>query len=87
MTTVSGKRVKFIKCEVFFMLFPTGPVVMTQGKPAKLLLSFALPLMLGNILQQLYSTVDTLVVGRYCGAESLAAVGTSSQPIAAKISA
>lgn len=31
MTTVSGKRVKFIKCEVFFMLFPTGPVVMTQG--------------------------------------------------------
>ena len=37
--------------------------------------------MLGNVLQQLYGTADTLVVGNYCGASSLAAVGTSSQPI------
>lgn len=42
---------------------------------------FALPICLGSILQQLYSTVDTLVVGNFCGALSLAAVGTSSQPV------
>lgn len=54
---------------------------MTQGPIIRNALLFALPIVLGNILQQLYSTVDTLVVGRYCGAESLAAVGTSSQPI------
>lgn len=54
---------------------------MTNGPIIRQALIFALPIVLGNILQQLYSTVDTLVVGNYCGAESLAAVGTSSQPI------
>lgn len=54
---------------------------MTQGPIIRKALIFALPIVLGNILQQLYSTVDTLVVGNYCGAASLAAVGTSSQPI------
>ena len=54
---------------------------MTRGPMIRKALIFALPIMLGNVLQQLYSTVDTLVVGNYCGAESLAAVGTSSQPI------
>lgn len=54
---------------------------MTQGPILKLVILFALPITLGNILQQLYSTVDTLVIGNYCGAESLAAVGTSSQPV------
>lgn len=42
---------------------------------------FAIPLVLGNILQLLYNTVDTIVVGNFCGATSIAAVGTSSQPV------
>lgn len=50
---------------------------MTQGSPARLILSFALPLMLGNICQQLYTMVDTAVVGRFVGIEALAALGAS----------
>lgn len=42
---------------------------------------FAIPIVLGNILQYMYTTVDTLVIGNYCGETSLAAVGTSSQPV------
>lgn len=42
---------------------------------------FAIPILLGNVLQYLYTTVDTLVIGNYCGETSLAAVGTSSQPV------
>ncbi len=49
---------------------------MTQGNPTKLLLGFSLPLLAGNVFQQLYNLVDTVVVGRFVGAESLAAVGT-----------
>lgn len=56
-------------------------VDMTKGPIIRQSLVFALPIVLGNILQQLYSTVDTLVVGNYCGKEALAAVGTGSQPI------
>ena len=42
---------------------------------------FAIPIVAGNILQQLYTTVDTLVIGNFCGEASLAAIGTSSQPV------
>lgn len=42
---------------------------------------FAIPILIGNVLQYLYTTVDTLVIGNYCGETSLAAVGTSSQPV------
>jgi len=49
---------------------------MTEGKPLKLLVSFALPLMFGNIFQQLYTVVDTAIVGRGVGMGALAAVGT-----------
>ena len=48
---------------------------MTQGKPLGLLVRFALPLMFGNMFQQLYMVVDTAVVGRGVGMEALAAVG------------
>lgn len=48
---------------------------MTAGNPVRLILSFALPLMLGSIFQQLYTVVDTAVVGRYVGVEALAALG------------
>ena len=49
---------------------------MTQGKPLPLLFSFALPLMFGNIFQQLYTVVDTAIVGRGVGMDALAALGT-----------
>lgn len=54
---------------------------MTTGPIMKNVFLFALPIILGNILQYLYTTVDTLVVGNYCGKTSLAAVGTSAQPV------
>lgn len=50
---------------------------MTEGKPAKLILTFALPLMAGNVFQQLYTVVDTAVVGKYLGVNALAALGAS----------
>ena len=49
---------------------------MTTGHPGKLLMSFALPLMCGNIFQQLYTVVDTAIVGRGVGMTALAALGT-----------
>lgn len=54
---------------------------MTKGPIMRNVLLFAIPIIIGNILQQLYTTVDTLVIGQYCGYESLAAVGTSAQPV------
>ena len=48
---------------------------MTHGRPGKLLLGFALPLMFGNICQQLYMVVDTAIVGRGVGISALAALG------------
>lgn len=51
---------------------------MTSGNPTKLLLSFALPMLLGNLFQQMYSMVDTIVVGRVVGVEALASMGAAS---------
>lgn len=51
---------------------------MTKGSPLKLILSFSLPLLLGNIFQQTYNMVDTAIVGQTLGAKSLAAVGAST---------
>ena len=48
---------------------------MTVGAPMKLILSFAAPLLFGFLFQQFYSFVDTAIVGKYLGAEKLAAVG------------
>ena len=48
---------------------------MTTGNPAKLILLFSLPLMVGNIFQQLYTVVDTVVVGQALGVSALAALG------------
>ena len=50
---------------------------MTKGQPAKLLLFFALPLMLGNLFQQLYTMVDTLIVGQGVGINALASLGAA----------
>ncbi|MBQ7974100.1 MAG: MATE family efflux transporter [Clostridia bacterium] len=57
-----------------------APTDMTKGSPWKSILIFTLPMLLGNIAQQLYSTVDSIVVGNYVGDNALAAVG-SSMPI------
>ena len=48
---------------------------LTEGSPAKLIFYFTLPLLAGNVFQQLFGFVDTLIVGRFLGVESLAAVG------------
>lgn len=50
---------------------------MTAGRPWKLILGLALPLMFGNIFQQLYTVMDTLIVGRVLGVHALAALGAS----------
>lgn len=50
---------------------------MTSGAPGKLILLFALPLMLGNVFQQFYTMVDAMVVGQVVGVEALAAVGAA----------
>lgn len=51
---------------------------MTEGNPVKHMISFAFPLLLGNLFQQTYNIVDAAIVGRYLGPKSLAAVGASS---------
>ena len=50
---------------------------MTTGKPLPLIISFALPLMVGNVFQQLYTVVDTMVVGKALGVDALAALGAT----------
>ena len=54
---------------------------MTQGSIWRQLIEFSLPMMIGLIFQQLYNTVDTIVVGQFVGKEALAAVGTTSSII------
>ena len=51
---------------------------MTTGSPARLIFTFALPLMVGNIFQQMYTVVDTIVVGNALGINALAAIGNGS---------
>lgn len=59
----------------------TKTMDMTNGSIAKLLISFAIPLLMGNLFQQLYNTVDSLVVGNFVGKEALAAVGSTTPVI------
>ena len=54
---------------------------MTEGSIVKLLIAFSIPLLMGNIFQQLYNTVDSLVVGNFVGKEALAAVGSTGPVI------
>ena len=55
-----------------------APTDMTEGSPGKRIVAFAIPMLIGNIAQQLYNTVDSIVVGRYVGDNALAAVGSAS---------
>lgn len=50
---------------------------MVEGAPWKHILRFALPVLAGSLLQQLYNTVDTIVVGNFSGEDALSAVGTT----------
>ena len=50
---------------------------LTEGRPLSVILKFMLPLMVGNIFQQLYNLVDTVIVGKYVGPQALAAVGST----------
>lgn len=52
-----------------------GAMDMTQGSPTRLIVLFSLPLLAGNVLQQLYNMVDSVVVGNYVGSSALTAVG------------
>lgn len=54
---------------------------MTKGNPVKLILLFTIPLLIGNVFQQFYSMVDTIIVGRFVGVEALAAVGTTGSMV------
>ena len=55
----------------------SGTIDLTVGRPLPQILKFALPLVLGTLFQQLYSFVDTVIVGRCLGTDALGAVGTT----------
>ena len=50
---------------------------MTKGSPVRLIFKFMIPLIVGNIFQQFYNMVDTIIVGRAVGVQALAAVGAT----------
>lgn len=54
------------------------PMDMTEGKPWKSIAMFSIPMLIGNVAQQLYNTVDSIVVGHYVGDNALAAVGSAT---------
>ena len=56
-------------------------LLMTEGSIWKSILLFSVPLILGNLLQQLYNTADSVIVGNFLGSNALAAVGSSGSPI------
>ena len=61
-------------------LIPVGDEMknMTRGNVTKLIMSFAIPVLLGNIFQQFYTMADTMMVGQILGVNALAAVGAST---------
>ena len=52
-------------------------IPLTEGNILKTLLCFSIPMIAGNLLQQIYNIADTIIVGRYIGADALAAVGSA----------
>lgn len=53
------------------------PVDMTQGDPVRQIVKFMIPMLIGNVFQQMYNTVDSIVVGKFVGDNALAAVGSA----------
>jgi Na+-driven multidrug efflux pump len=54
---------------------------LTTGAPWRVILAFSLPLLIGNVVQQLYQFIDTVVVGRHLGVDALASVGATGSLI------
>ena len=50
---------------------------MTTGSPAKLIIRFMIPMFLGNLFQQFYNVVDSIVAGQFLGVQALAAIGST----------
>ena len=50
---------------------------MTEGKPVSLIIKFSIPMLIGNLFQQLYNLVDSIIVGQFVGPEALAAIGVT----------
>ena len=51
---------------------------LTVGSPMRLILRFAIPLVFGNLFQQMYNMIDTIIVGRYLGLSALTSVGSTA---------
>ena len=71
-----GAQVMHTKTAIIFSLRLRKDVDMTEGNITRHIISFALPLLIGNVFQQLYNTVDTWVVGNYVSNEAFSAVGS-----------
>ena len=56
-------------------------VDMTRGSPVKLILRFTLPLLIGQMMQQIYTLTDTMITGHFIGDAAIAAIGASTSPI------
>ena len=50
---------------------------MTEGSPVSLIIRFSIPMLIGNLFQQLYNLVDSVIVGQFVGADALAAIGAT----------
>ena len=74
-------NVRAYTTETLWMQACLNLIYLLPGSIIKSAALFALPICVGNILQQLYGTVDTLVVGNFCDSAALAAVGTATQPM------
>ena len=55
----------------------SGELNLTEGSPFSLLIAFSIPMILGNLFQQLYNFVDTMIVGHFLGVDALAGVGAT----------
>ncbi|WP_035798642.1 MATE family efflux transporter [Butyrivibrio sp. NC3005] len=55
----------------------TSVLNMTEGNPISLIIKFSIPMLIGNLFQQLYNLVDSVIVGQYVGADALAAIGAT----------
>ena len=81
-----GKNSCYKVCDAFPRRNVRMTKDMTQGSPLKLILAFAVPLMLGSLFQQFYNLADTIIVGRFVGVDALAAVGSGgASPFASRV--
>ena len=55
----------------------SGILLMTEGNPVSLILLFSVPMLIGNLFQQVYNLVDSVIVGKFVNADALAAIGAT----------